>query len=55
MAIVAPRYWLLFALLAGAAVSYSVGFFAGFGLFLAAGVLFELAFWVEVFKRKRRR
>ena len=55
MAIVANRYWMLLALLAGAVVSYSVGFVAGFGLFLVAGVLLELAFWYELFKRKRRR
>jgi hypothetical protein len=55
MAIVAPRHWLLLALLAGAVVSYSIGFIAGLGLFLAAGVLLELAFWVGLFKRNRRR
>lgn len=45
---------MLLALLAGAALSYSVGFIAGLGLFLAAGVLLELAFWYQLFKRKRR-
>lgn len=55
MAIVANRYWLLLALLAGAVVSYSVGFMAGLGLFLAAGVFLELAFWFAVLKGKRRR
>lgn len=55
MAIVANRHLMLLALLAGAALSYSVGFIAGLGLFLAAGVLLELAFWYQLFKRKRRR
>lgn len=55
MAIVAPRHWVLLALLVGAVVSYSVGFIAGLGLFLAAGVLLELAFWIGLFRRKRRR
>ncbi len=52
MAIAANRYWLLSALLAGAVVSYAVGLTAGFGLFIAAGVLLELAFWYRVIKRK---
>ena len=55
MAIVANRYWLLLALVAGAVVSYGVGFMAGFGFFLAAGVIFELAFWHQLLKRRRRR
>jgi hypothetical protein len=55
MAIVANRYWMLMALLAGAVVSYSVGFMAGVGLLLAAGVLLELAFWYQLLKRRRRR
>lgn len=55
MAIVANRYWLLFALLAAAAICYSVGLVAGVGLFLAAGVLLELAFWFGLLKRIRRR
>ncbi len=55
MAIVGNRYWLLLALLACAVVSYSVGFIAGFALFLAAGVLLELAFLYVLFTRKRRR
>ena len=55
MAIVANRYWMLFALLAAAVVCYSVGLVAGVGLFLAAGVLLELAFWYGLFKRVSRR
>jgi hypothetical protein len=55
MAIVANRHWMLLALLAGAIVSYSVGFMAGFGLLLVAGVMLELAFWYQLFKRNRRR
>ena len=55
MAIAANRYWLLLVLLAGAVVSYSVGFMVGFGLFLGVGGLLELAFLYVVFLRKRRR
>lgn len=43
------------ALLAGAVLCYSVGFVAGFGVLLAAGVLLELAFWFALLKRRRRR
>ncbi len=52
MAIVENRYWILLALVAAAAVSYGVGFMVGLGLFVAAGVIFELAFWLELFKRR---
>jgi hypothetical protein len=55
MAIVANRYWILLALLAAAIVSYGVGFTAGLGLFVAAGVILELAFWFGLFTRRRRR
>lgn len=55
MAILANRYWILLALVVAAVVSYSVGFMAGLGLFVAAGVIFELAFWVGLFKHNRRR
>ena len=55
MAIVANRYCDTSALVAAAVVSYSVGFMAGLGLFVAAGIVFELAFWLELFKRRRRR
>lgn len=53
MAILANRYSILVALIVAAAASYSVGFMAGLGFFVAAGVIFELVFWVEVLKRKR--
>lgn len=55
MAIVANRYWMLLSLLVGAVVCYSVGFMAGVGLLLAAGMFLELAFWFELIKRNRRR
>jgi len=54
MAILANRYWILLALITAAVVSYSVGFMVGLGLFVAAGVVFELAFWFELFRRRRR-
>lgn len=49
MAIVENRHWILLALLTAAAASYGVGFMVGFGLLVAAGVIFELAFWLELF------
>jgi hypothetical protein len=52
MAIVENRHWILLALVTGAAVSYGVGFMVGLGLFVAAGVIFELAFWLELFKSR---
>jgi hypothetical protein len=54
MAFLANRYWILLALVAAAAVSYSLGFMVGLGLFVAAGVIFELAIWFQLFRRKRR-
>jgi len=54
MAILANRYWILLALISAAVVSYSVGFMVGLGLLVAAGVVFELAFWFELFRRRRR-
>jgi hypothetical protein len=54
MAILANRYWILLALISAAVVSYGVGFMAGLGLFVAAGGVFELAFWVQLFRRRRR-
>ena len=55
MALIANRYWILLALLAAATVSYSLGFMAGVGLFIAVGMVFELAFWYQLIKRTRRR
>ena len=55
MAIIANRYWTLLALFVAAATSYSLGFVVGVGLFIAAGVVFELAFWYQLFARRRRR
>lgn len=54
MAIVANRYWILMALALAAVVSYSVGFIIGLGLFVAAGVVFELAFWFGFLTRRNR-
>ena len=51
MAIVESRYWVLLGLVSAAAVSYSVGFMVGLGLLVAVGVIFELAFWLQLFKR----
>jgi hypothetical protein len=54
MALIANRYWILLALFAGAAVNYSIGFLVGVGLFIAAGLVFELAFWHQLIRRSRR-
>lgn len=55
MAIASNRYWILLALVAGAVVCYGLGSMAGFGLFLVAGGVFEIAVWRELFKRRRGR
>ncbi|MEM7358371.1 MAG: hypothetical protein AAF431_04710 [Pseudomonadota bacterium] len=45
-----PR-WLILSLLIGAAVlCYIIGFTPGMGLFLILGMVFELSFWVKVFR-----
>jgi hypothetical protein len=54
MAILATRHWILLALISAAVVSYSVGFTVGLGLFVAAGAIFELAFWFALIRRWRR-
>ena len=54
MALIANRYWILLALFAAATVSYSVGFIVGFGLLIGVGLVFELAFWHQLIKRRRR-
>lgn len=54
MAISANRYLILFLLLAAAGVSYAIGFTAGFWLFIAIGVMFELAFWLKLFESFRK-
>ena len=52
MAVIENRYWILLVLVSAAAVSYSVGFMVGLGLLVAAGVIFEFAFWLQLFKRE---
>ncbi len=55
MAIMANRYRALLLLFVAAAISYAVGFTAGFWLLIAIGAVFELAFWFELFFGGRRR
>ena len=55
MAVLASRYWILLALISAAVVCYSVGFTVGLGLLVAAGLIFELAFWFELIRRRHRR
>jgi hypothetical protein len=55
MAITANRYLTLLLLFGVAGISYAVGFIVGFWLFIAVGVIFELAFWFELLTGKRRR
>jgi len=54
MAIIANRYLRLFLLLVAAATSYALGFTIGFWLLIAIGAGLELAFWFELFFRRRR-
>jgi hypothetical protein len=54
MAITANRYLTLFLLFAAAAISYAVGFTIGFLLLIGIGAAFELAFWLQLFRRRRR-
>jgi len=54
MIILGNRYWILPALATAAVVSYSVGFMVGLGLFVAAGLIFELAFWFGLVKAQRQ-
>ena len=50
MALLANRYWILLAFVTAAVVSYSVGYLAGVGLFVVAGVVFDLAFSFELIR-----
>jgi hypothetical protein len=50
MAILANRYWILLAFVTASVVSYSVGFMAGVGLFVVAGLIFEFAFWLGLIR-----
>ena len=52
MAIIANRSWMLLLLSAGAAVSYAAGLMPGFWLFFGVGVVLELIFWRELFRRR---
>ena len=54
MAITANRYLTLILLGTAAAISYFVGFTVGFWVLIAAGAVFEIVFWVELFFRIRR-
>lgn len=55
MAITANRYLTLLLLFVAAATSYALGFTVGFWFLIAIGAAFELAFWFELFFRRRRR
>jgi general stress protein CsbA len=54
MAITANRYLTLILLATAAAISYIVGFTAGFWLLIAAGAVFETVFWIELLFRHLR-
>lgn len=49
-----PRWLVLTLLFGAAALSYLAGFMAGFGLFLILGLLFEIGFWVNLFRRTKK-
>ncbi|MDX1561628.1 MAG: hypothetical protein R3305_01805 [Gammaproteobacteria bacterium] len=55
MAIAANHYVTLFLLFGAAAISYIVGFMAGFWLLIVAGGIFELIFWAKLIFGNRRR
>ena len=55
MTINSKRYLVLLLLLAAAIISYAVGFTVGFWFFFGLGAAFELAFWLQLFSRRRRR
>ena len=55
MTVTAKRYLVLLLLLTAAAISYAAGFTIGLWLLLGLGVAFELAFWFQLFSRRRRR
>ena len=46
-----PRWLVLVLLLGAAALSYLIGFMPGLGLFLILGMLFEIGFWLKLFRR----
>lgn len=46
-----PRWLVLTLLIVAAVACYSVGFTPGMGLFLILGVVFELSFWLKLFRR----
>ena len=47
------RLPMLIGLLGAALVCYFLGFLSGAVIFLVAGLLLELAFWVRLFRRNR--
>jgi hypothetical protein len=55
MAIIANRYLTLLLLISAAAISYAVGFMAGFWLLIVIGAVFELMFWGKLIFGRRRR
>ncbi len=55
MAMATNRYLTLFLLFVAAATSYALGFTIGFWLLIILGVVFELAFWFQLFFRQRHR
>ena len=44
------RWLILLGLIIAAAISYSIGFMRGVMIFVVLGILFELAFWVGLFR-----
>jgi general stress protein CsbA len=55
MAITANRYLALLLLFIAAAISYAVGFMAGFWLLIVIGAVFELMLWGKLIFGRRRR
>jgi len=49
-----PRWLILTLLLIATVACYFVGFMIGVGVFLAIGIIFELVFWLKLFKRNKK-
>lgn len=55
MAITTNHYLTLIVLFIAASISYAAGFWGGVALFIAIGMVLELAFWTNLIFFKKRR
>jgi len=49
-----PRWLVLCTLIGAAILSYIFGFKQGLGLFLVLGAVFEIGFWLKLFKKPEK-